>query len=113
MMPQQLATTVADGDPVSSRILVVVDESDHAVRALRYVGTLLCDTRDVHVTRFHILKPMPRGILEYGDSKAEACLADNLKKGKRIGLSLKAPLSIRSWYKRWRYSAEQGSFWIG
>jgi hypothetical protein len=94
MMPQQLATTVADGDPVSSRILVVVDESGHAVRALRYVGTLLCDTRDVHVTRFHILKPMPRGILEYGDSKAEACLADNLKKGKRIGkrigLSLKA-----------------------
>jgi hypothetical protein len=54
MMPQQLATTVADGDPVSSRILVVVDESDHPVRALRYVGTLLCDTRDVHVTRFHI-----------------------------------------------------------
>jgi hypothetical protein len=37
MMPQQLVTTVADGDPVSSRILVVVDESDHPVRALRYV----------------------------------------------------------------------------
>jgi hypothetical protein len=97
MMPQQLVTTVADGDPVSSRIFIVVDESDHAVRALRYVGTLLCETRDVHVTRFHILKLMPRELLEYGDSKnskAEACLADNLKKGKRIGkrigLSLKA-----------------------
>ena len=83
MMPQQLAPTVADVNTVSSRILIAVDDSGHAARALRYVGTLLRDMRDAHVTLFHVLRPMPRELLEHGgseDPRAEARLADNLKK---------------------------------
>jgi nucleotide-binding universal stress UspA family protein len=38
-------------------------------RALRYVGTLLREARDVHVTLFHVLKPMPRELLEHGGSE--------------------------------------------
>ena len=83
MMPQRLATTVARENTVFSRILVAVDDSDHAARALRYVGTLLRDTHDVHVTLFHVLKPMPRELLEHGGSEnptVEVRLADDLKK---------------------------------
>ena len=54
---------------VVMRILVAVDDSEHSERALRYVGTLLRDTRDVHVTLFHVLKPMPRELLEHGGSE--------------------------------------------
>jgi len=83
MKPQQLVTSVAEGNTVFSRILVAVDDSDHATRALRYVGTMLRDTRDMHVTLFHVLRPMPRELLEHGgseDPRAESHLADNLKK---------------------------------
>ena len=38
-------------------------------RALRYVGTLLREARDVQVTLFHVLKPMPRELLEHGGSE--------------------------------------------
>jgi nucleotide-binding universal stress UspA family protein len=57
------------GNTSVSRILVAVDDSEHSERALRYVGTLLHDTRDVHVTLFHVLKPMPRELLEHGGSE--------------------------------------------
>ncbi len=82
-MPQQLATTVAEGNTVFSRVLVAVDDSDHTTRALRYVGTLLRDAGDVHVTLFHVLRPMPRELLEHGgseDPRVEARLAENMKK---------------------------------
>ncbi|MFO0698173.1 MAG: universal stress protein [Nitrospira sp.] len=83
MIPQPLATEVARANTVCSRILVAVDEFDHATRALHYVGTLMRDTSDVQITLFHVLKPMPRELLEHGgseDPEAEVRLAENLKK---------------------------------
>lgn len=83
MMPQQRTTTSTDENTGFSKILVAVDDSTHAARALRYVGTLLRDARDVQVTLFHVLKPVPRGLLEHGgaeDPEAENRLAHDLRK---------------------------------
>lgn len=54
---------------VSKRILVAVDDSEESARAVHYVGSLLRDTQDVAVTLFHVLKPMPRELLEHGGSE--------------------------------------------
>ncbi|HJT21488.1 MAG TPA: universal stress protein [Nitrospira sp.] len=51
------------------RILLAVDESENAHRAVRYAGTLLRHTPEVTVTLFHVLKPMPRVLLEHGGSE--------------------------------------------
>jgi nucleotide-binding universal stress UspA family protein len=83
MRPQQLATTSTDENTRFSQVLVAVDDSEHAARALSYVGTLLWDTRDAQVTLIHVLKPMPRGLLEHGGSEnpgAEKRLARDLRK---------------------------------
>ncbi len=64
------------------RILVAVDESENAWHAVRYVGSLLQQTPDVIVTLFHVLKPIPRGLLEHGGSEnpdMEAVLSARLK----------------------------------
>lgn len=71
-MPQHLATTVPRGSAIRSRILIAVDDSEYSVQALGYVGHLLCDARDVQVTLFHVLKPMPRELLEHGGSEDPA-----------------------------------------
>ena len=71
-MSQPLSTTTPRENTLFSRILIAVDGSDHSARALRYVGTLLRDTRDVRVTLFHVLKPMPRELLEHGGSEDPA-----------------------------------------
>jgi hypothetical protein len=42
-----LPTTIPRGNTIISRILIAVDASGHSARALRYVGTVLRDTRDV------------------------------------------------------------------
>lgn len=71
------------GNTLVTRILVAVDDSEHSERALRYVGTLLRDTRDAHITLFHVLKPMPRELLEHGGSEdpaVEVRLAEGLRK---------------------------------
>ena len=81
-MSQTLPTTTPRGNALISRILIAVDGSEHSARALRYVGTLLRDARDVQVTLFHVLKPMPREILEHGGSEdpaEEICLAKELQ----------------------------------
>jgi nucleotide-binding universal stress UspA family protein len=65
------------------RILVAVDESENSHRAVQYVGALLRRTPEVVVTLFHVLKPMPRGLLEHGGSEnptAEARLSQQLRK---------------------------------
>ena len=65
------------------RILVAVDDCENSDRAVRYVGSLLRRTPDVTVTLFHVLKPMPRGLLEHGGSEnpaAETQLGDQLRK---------------------------------
>ncbi|SPP63108.1 universal stress protein [Nitrospira lenta] len=54
------------------RILLAVDESENSHRAARYVGSLLRRTPDVSLTLFHVLKPMPRGLLEHGGSEDPA-----------------------------------------
>jgi nucleotide-binding universal stress UspA family protein len=69
MMPQLLPTTILRGNSIISRIMIAIDDSEHSARALRYVGTLLRDTHDVHVTLFHVLIPMPRDLLEHGGSE--------------------------------------------
>ena len=82
MMPQPLPATIPRGNSLLSRILIAVDDSEHSARALRYVGTLLRDTHDVHVTLFHVLKPMPRELLEHGgseDPSGEVRLATELQ----------------------------------
>jgi nucleotide-binding universal stress UspA family protein len=64
--------------------LIAVDDSEHSARALRYVGTLLRDVRNVQVTLFHVLKPMPHELLEHGGSEnpvEEVRLATELKQG--------------------------------
>jgi nucleotide-binding universal stress UspA family protein len=72
MMPHPLPTTTPRGNAIISRILIAVDDSEHSARALRYVGSLLRETRDVQVTLFHVLKPMPRELLEHGGSEDPA-----------------------------------------
>jgi nucleotide-binding universal stress UspA family protein len=68
-MSHPLPTTTPRGNNLPSRILVAVDNSEHSARALRYVGTLLHDVPNVQVTLFHVLKPMPRELLEHGGSE--------------------------------------------
>lgn len=62
--------------------LLAVDESENSHRAVQYVGSLLRRTPDVAVTLFHVLKPMPRELLEHGGSEspsAEAQLGAQLR----------------------------------
>ncbi|SLM47614.1 putative Universal stress protein [Nitrospira japonica] len=54
------------------RILLAIDESESSHRAVKYVGSLLHRTPDVAITIFHVLKPMPRGLLEHGGSESPA-----------------------------------------
>jgi nucleotide-binding universal stress UspA family protein len=54
------------------RILLAVDESENSHRAVKYVGSLLHQTPDVAVTLFHVLRPIPRGLLEHGGSEIPA-----------------------------------------
>ncbi len=66
------------------RVLLAVDESENSHRVVQYVGSLLRRTPDVAVTLFHVLKPMPRELLEHGGSEspaAEAQLSVQLQSG--------------------------------
>ena len=47
------------------RFPLAVDESENSNRAVKYVGSLLRETPKTAVTLFHVLKPMPRGLLEH------------------------------------------------
>lgn len=69
------------------RLLLAVDESDNAFRAVQYVGTLLRSTPDVMVTLFHVLKPMPRALLEHGGSEnpdVEDALSARLREEQKV-----------------------------
>lgn len=54
------------------RILLAVDESENSERAVRYVGSLLRRTPEVTIVIFHVLKPMPRKLMEHGGSENPA-----------------------------------------
>ena len=82
-MPHSLSTTAPRGNTAIARVLIAVDDSEHSARALRYVGTLLRDVHDAQVTLFHVLKPMPRELLEHGGSEnpaEEVRLAEELRR---------------------------------
>ena len=72
MMSQPLSTTIPRRTNLLAKFLIAVDDSEHSARALRYVGALLRDVRNVQVTLFHVLKPMPRELLEHGGSEDPA-----------------------------------------
>jgi nucleotide-binding universal stress UspA family protein len=87
MMPHLLPTTTPRGNAIISRILIAVDDSEHCARALRYVGTLLREARDVQVTLYHVLKPMLRELLEHGGSEdpvEEVRLATGLQQDQEL-----------------------------
>ena len=68
---------------LSKNLLIAVDDSNESVRAVQYVGTLLRDSRDVNVTLFHVLNPMPRELMEHGgseDPETEHRLGEQLRK---------------------------------
>jgi nucleotide-binding universal stress UspA family protein len=65
------------------RILVAIDETDAADRLVQYVGALLRETSGARITLFHVLRPMPRKLLEHGGSESpvlEGQLQSELKK---------------------------------
>lgn len=74
----------------SSRILVAVDDADHVSRTLRYIGTLLRDAPNVHITLFHVLRPMPPKFLEHGGSEDP---------GEEARLSCELKIEQASWVK--------------
>jgi len=103
MMPHPLPTITPRGNSTLSRILIAVDDSEHSARALRYVGTLLRDARDVQVTLFHVLKPMPRELLEHGGSEdpaVEVRLAEELHQDQenwvRAESEIEAPILVKA-----------------
>lgn len=65
------------------RILVAIDETDSSVRLVQYVGGMLRETPHARVMLFHVLRPMPRKLLEHGGSESpvvEDQLQNALKK---------------------------------
>ena len=74
MMPKSVPYTSTDEQASTTRvfpkkILIVVEDSNQSVPAATYVGSLLRDTHDVTMTLFHVLKPMPRELMEHGGSE--------------------------------------------
>ena len=96
---QQVSTTGVS----PKKILVVVEESDQSIHTARYVGSLLRDTQDVSVTLFHVLKPMPRELMEHGgseDPEMENCLGLQLRKKQedwvRIESAIEYPILLQA-----------------
>ncbi len=50
------------------RILIAIDGSDNAHRTVMYAGRILRDSKDAEITLFHVLKPLPKSLLEHGGS---------------------------------------------
>jgi nucleotide-binding universal stress UspA family protein len=103
MMPHPLPTITPRGNTTLSRILIAVDDSAHSARALQYVGTLLRDAPDVQVTLFHVLKPMPRELLEHGGSEdpaMEVRLAESLHQDQenwvRAESEIESPILVKA-----------------
>lgn len=69
MKPQWLTSSAAASQTEPTRVLIAIDDSTHADHALRYVGTLLRTMPGSHITLFHVLRPMPRELLEHGGSE--------------------------------------------
>jgi nucleotide-binding universal stress UspA family protein len=74
------------------RLLVAVDDSENAHRAVRYIGLILARAPDVAVTLFHVLKPIPRALLEHGGSENPAIEEQ---------LSARLRQEREQWIRRW------------
>ena len=71
------------------RLLLAIDGSENSRRAVDYVASLLRAVSDVEITLFHVMKPLPRELLEHGGSEnpaAEAALSDRLRDDQRAWL---------------------------
>jgi len=93
------------------RLLLAIDDSENAHRAVRYVGSLLKDTPDVAVTLFHVLKPMPRALLEHGGSEnptIEAQLGARLRDDREAWLRKEREAECRILLKACETLAESG-----
>ena len=77
------------------RILVAVDESETPSRVPRYVGALLCRHPGVVLTLFHVLKPIPRELLEHDGSENPATEAQ---------LSVQLHDKQEAWFRKERES---------
>lgn len=93
MLPGRMANDV-DGQrrgrarkAFGMRILVALDGSKNATRAVQSVGQLLRTTREVSVTLFHVLEPLPPMLREHGGSEdpiREEQLGRQLRKDRKI-----------------------------
>lgn len=93
------------------RILVAVDESENSHRAVKYVGSLLRETPKIAVTLFHVLKPMPRGLLEHGGSEnpaSEARLSEQLRKDQEAWIRQEAERECPFLLKAFETLAQSG-----
>ncbi|MBS0181451.1 MAG: universal stress protein [Nitrospira sp.] len=75
-----------DPKNLAIRVLVAVDGSDDATRAVKYVGRLLRSTPGVNVTLFHVLNPLPPVLREHGGSEdpvREEALGRQLRKDRK------------------------------
>lgn len=50
-------------------ILVAIDGSEDSDRAVHYAGSTLKNATEVKLTLFHVLRPLPRELLEHGGSE--------------------------------------------
>ncbi len=65
------------------RILLAVDESENSHRVVQYVGSLLGRTPNVVLILFHVLKPMPRGLLEHAGSDGNCARTKSSRESSR------------------------------
>lgn len=87
----------------AKHMLIVVDDSSESAKTLHYVGLLLRDIRDVTITLFHVLNPMPRELMEHGGSEnpdTEARLSAQLRQAQeewvRTEEALEYPILIKA-----------------
>src|SRR6185437_14799069 len=55
-----------------SRILLVLDDSEIALRAVRYVAQFVGRRRQFHICLVHVLPPLPPSLQEHGGSSDAA-----------------------------------------
>ncbi len=64
------------------RLLIPVDASENSRRAVAYASRILRDSKDAEITLFHVLKTIPRSLMEHGgsdDPAKEGQLSETLR----------------------------------
>jgi len=90
---------------------LAVDESENSHRVVQYVGSLLGRIPDVVVTIFHVLKPMPWGLLEHGGSGnpvAEAQLSVQLRDEQEAWIQKERESECHVLKQAWETLAQSG-----